>query len=184
MSKYEWEEAESHNPWGKKRKRGTHCSKGHEFTPENTFTRTYDGARVCRECRKQYAREKYQRKKELNNGVARQRKVKQVLIEYENTLSDDAIDKWEKLQIGIDKVDPLCKDKPEAYADYTDSITEDQAEQMCHGCPLIKLCYDYAVAAEVNQGIWGGINFTEEEQYDIIEWLHQGANALSAEAGK
>ena len=184
MSKYEWEEAESHNPWGKKRKRGTHCSKGHEFTEENTFTRTYDGARVCRECRKQYAREKYQRKKELNNGVARQRKVKQVLIEYENTLSDDAIDKWNKLQVAIDKVDPLCKDRPDAYVDYTDSISEDEAEQMCHGCPLIKLCYDYAVAAEVNQGIWGGINFTEEEQYDIIEWLHQRSDTVSAEAGK
>jgi hypothetical protein len=174
MSKYEWEEAENHNPWGKKRKRGTHCSKGHEFTPENTFIRAYDKARVCRECRKQYAREKYQRNKELT-GASRQKKIRQVIIEYENTLSANAIDKWRELQYAISENDPKCKGAESVYADRQYPVPEDKAEEMCHGCPLIKLCYDYAVAAEVNQGIWGGIDFTQEEEYDLIETLYQGS---------
>lgn len=34
---------------------------------------------------------------------------------------------------------------------------------MCHGCPLLKRCYDYAVADDVNAGIWGGIHFDERK---------------------
>lgn len=28
----------------------THCLRGHEFTPENTYYKLHDGARMCREC--------------------------------------------------------------------------------------------------------------------------------------
>jgi hypothetical protein len=28
----------------------THCLRGHEFTPENTYVKRGDGARVCRQC--------------------------------------------------------------------------------------------------------------------------------------
>ena len=31
--------------------RKTHCSRGHEFTPENTLVLTKQGARICRACR-------------------------------------------------------------------------------------------------------------------------------------
>ena len=31
-------------------KRPTHCSKGHEYTPENTYIARRDGARVCKAC--------------------------------------------------------------------------------------------------------------------------------------
>lgn len=31
----------------------THCKRGHEFTPENTYLRPDDGRRVCRTCQKQ-----------------------------------------------------------------------------------------------------------------------------------
>ncbi len=37
--------------------RKTHCKRGHEFTPENTDTRY--GKRVCVECRRVAARERY-----------------------------------------------------------------------------------------------------------------------------
>lgn len=164
MSKYEWEEADSYNPWGKKRKRGTHCSKGHEFTEENTFTRAYDGARVCRECRKQYAREKYQRNKKKTG--AKNRKVKNVIIEYESNLSPEAKYAWHLLQKGLDEHDPKCYDKPEEYADNTNDIDDITAVKMCNGCPLLYQCYDYAVLAKVNQGVWGGKNFTEEDLPD------------------
>jgi len=55
----------------------THCIRGHEFTPENTF-RKPNGNRGCKECRKmhdknrgrdaEYWREYRQRKKEKNGG--------------------------------------------------------------------------------------------------------------------
>ena len=40
----------------------THCKNGHEFTTENTYVSKTNGQRVCRECKKLWAREK--RKKE------------------------------------------------------------------------------------------------------------------------
>jgi hypothetical protein len=163
-SKYEWEVADSYNPWGKKRKRGSHCSKGHEFTEENTFYRAYDGARVCRECRKQYAREKYQRNK--TKPGSKSRKVKSVIIEYEINLSDEAKIAWNNLQIELDNVEPKCYNKPTEYADSTDNVDDETAKLMCQGCPLLELCYEYAVHAKVNQGVWGGKNFTEEDLPD------------------
>lgn len=164
MSKYEWEEADSYNPWGKKRKRGTHCAKGHEFTEENTFIRAYDGARVCRECRKQYAREKYQRNKK--KVVSKNRKVKNAIIEYEDNLSSEAKYVWHILQKELDENKPKCYDKPGEYVDNTDHIDELKATIMCAGCPVLDLCHDYAKLAKVNQGVWGGKNFTEKDLPD------------------
>lgn len=167
MSNYTWEEAESHNPWGKKRVRGTHCSKGHEFTEENTFTRAYDNARVCRECRKQYAREKYQRNKIKNNGVARPRKEKPLVFEIPESarMLDSVKPLWYALQTGLeDNTTPCMIAGPDKYSDNPESVSIDEAEELCYGCPLLKQCYDYAVAAKVNWGIWGGVNFTEGEE--------------------
>lgn len=165
MSEYEWEQAEKHNPWGKKRIRGTHCAKGHEFTEENTFIRAYDNARVCRECRKQYAREKYQRNKVKNNGIARPRKDKPVVFEIleSSQVSKDAMPHWIALQQGLQENITPCTGNPEYYADRSIEVSADQAEVMCFGCPLIKKCYDYAVADNVNAGIWGGIHFDQDE---------------------
>lgn len=165
MSEYEWEQAEKHNPWGKKRIRGTHCAKGHEFTDENTFIRAYDNARVCRECRKQYAREKYQRNKVKNNGVARPKKDKPVIFELleSSQVKPKAIGPWIALQEGLREQLTPCSSNPEFFADRSIEVSADDAEQMCHGCPLIKECYDYAVADEVNAGIWGGIHFDEDD---------------------
>lgn len=165
MSEYEWEDADKNNPWGKKRKRGSHCTKGHEFTDENTFIRAYDKARVCRECRKEYAREKYQRNKELNNGIARQRKPKIQIFEIPETAQvlDKALILWNNLQEGLAIAPTPCANNPDEYADHSIMKSADEAEEMCHGCPLIKACYDFAIANEVNAGIWGGIHFDEKE---------------------
>jgi hypothetical protein len=70
-----------------------------------------------------------------------------------------------------------CNNNPYFYVDYDGygfeddegrsykmPLTDDQAEELCFGCPLIKLCYDFAVAQEVNFGIWGGINFGVDEE--------------------
>lgn len=40
----------------------THCKRGHEFTPENTFTS--DGGRHCRECHRIRCHERYLRRKQ------------------------------------------------------------------------------------------------------------------------
>lgn len=166
MSKYEWEEADKHNPWGKKRVRGSHCSKGHELTEENTFTRAYDNARVCRECRKQYAREKYQRNKS-KNGTGRAKKDKVVAFELPESskISPNAIGLWRDFQEALTDTETPCKIAgPEFFADNCDWITDDEAEEMCHGCPLIKMCYDYATAQGEVAGIWGGIHFGDREE--------------------
>lgn len=70
-----------------------------------------------------------------------------------------------------------CLNNPYFYTDYDgygfededgnnfyQPITEDRAEQLCFQCPLIKLCYDFAVAQEVNFGVWGGVNFGVDEE--------------------
>lgn len=168
MTEYQWEQAEKHNPWGKKRVRGSHCSKGHEFTEENTFIRAYDNARVCRECRKQYAREKYQRNKLKNGGVARPKKDKPISFELPEhmMLLDKAQDAWYDLQTGIKQYAPQdlnCTSDPYLYIDGPDMVDDEQSELLCHGCPLLKQCYDFAVASEQQWGIWGGINFTKQE---------------------
>jgi hypothetical protein len=147
----------------KRKPRGTHCSKGHEFTEENTFTRAYDNARVCRECRKQYAREKYQRNKDKNGGIARLKKDKQPAFELFDSMSPEAEEKWRALQHGLELHTTPCAGKPEYYADKSIEVTIDKAEEMCYNCPLIKQCYDYAVADNVTAGIWGGIHFDQDE---------------------
>lgn len=168
MTDYQWEEAEKHNPWGKKRIRGSHCSKGHEFTEENTFIRAYDNARVCRECRKQYAREKYQRNKLKNGGVARPKKDKPQTIEVPESalLLDKAQKSWYNLtgafaEASISSIP--CVADPRLYIDEPEYVSEDLAEKICFGCPLLKQCYDFAVASNQEWGVWGGINFTKEE---------------------
>ena len=150
----------------KKKPRGTHCSKGHEFTEENTSIRAHDNARICRECRKQYAREKYQQNKLKNGGVARPRKDKSGLIELiaAMTLPEEASKKYQILLDGLAKVDTPCViNGPEWYTDKASQVSVDKAEELCYNCPLIKQCYEYAVAADESWGVWGGINFTKEE---------------------
>lgn len=42
----------------------THCKNGHEFTPENTYTRP-EGGRLCRACRNYHSLNSYYKKKEV-----------------------------------------------------------------------------------------------------------------------
>lgn len=177
---YEWEPAESHNPWGKKRVKRTHCTKGHEFTEENTFVRAHDKARVCRECRKQYAREKYKRTKAANNGMPVPKKQKVKLIDFSEVfpMSGDAGIMWRQLQIGLANNRTPCMESDKFYSDeLSPSVGVDQAEELCYGCPLLKICYDYAVTANESWGIWGGVNFTKEELVDTNRQQDQGTDS-------
>lgn len=69
-----------------------------------------------------------------------------------------------------------CLNNPYYYMDYDGwgfesedyhgpaTISDNDAEALCYGCPLIKQCYDYAISAEIDEGIWGGINFGTQEK--------------------
>ena len=179
MAEYVWEEADSSNPWGRKRAKGTHCSKGHEFTEENTFIRPYDKTRVCRECRRQYARKKYQENKRAG-------KVKHKAIVIENfemptSLELTPIQKnlYNTLQEKLVDVVTPCQTNPEPF-DTPETVSLDKAEELCYNCPLLKQCYDFAVGSKQTYGIWGGVNFTEEvykrghdwfEDEGTVDWL-------------
>jgi len=74
-----------------------------------------------------------------------------------------------------------CLNNPYFYADYDQSgfehdsggtriLTEDQCEELCHGCPLLKQCYDFAVANDEKFGVWGGIDFSEH-RYELVNAL-------------
>jgi hypothetical protein len=76
----------------------------------------------------------------------------------------------EPLNLFLDKMGELeengivrkCGDNYWAYTEQ-ENLTADDAEELCYGCPLLKLCYDYAVADEISWGVWGGIDFSPED---------------------
>lgn len=49
-----------------------------------------------------------------------------------------------------------CKDRTEEFVDYGEPPTDEEAQEMCFGCPLRKVCGDYAQAANVTWGVWNG----------------------------
>lgn len=121
---------------------------------------------MCRECRKQYAREKYQRNK-TKTGTARAKKDKVIPFEMPewSEMKPEAAVLYNELMRKVQEVETPCKVAgPEFFVDNTDWITDEEAEQMCHGCPLIKLCYDYANTQQEAAGIWGGIRFGERDE--------------------
>lgn len=86
----------------------------------------------------------------------------------------ESLESWIALCQGQD-ANPYypCKDNPYFYVDYdglgfeTEDgnasrkwLTEDDCEQLCAGCPLLKLCYDFAIASGQEHGVWGGIDFS------------------------
>jgi hypothetical protein len=170
MAEYVWEEADKSNPWGRKRAKGSHCSRGHEFTEENTFIRPYDKTRVCRECRRQYARKKYQENKK--SGKSKTKAIPIQTFELPDTLAlDNKQDKlYRILQKGLETADVPCRYSQDVF-DNPENVDDNWAEELCHGCPLLKQCYEFAVASNQEYGIWGGINFTHRRYKSGAEWF-------------
>lgn len=90
-------------------------------------------------------------------------------------MTRDAFTAYQRLSEAIDE-NPFypCLNNPYYYMDYDGLgfekedqngpilISDDDAESLCYGCPIIKQCYDYAVAAGEKEGIWGGISFQNQ----------------------
>jgi len=69
-----------------------------------------------------------------------------------------AFQKLQYLQLQQDTL--ACKENPEPYIDKPHLLEDNEAEELCHKCPLIQACYQFAVANDEQWGVWGGINFT------------------------
>lgn len=54
----------------------THCKRGHEFTPENTYLSPSGDYRTCRECLRTTARKRWEAIKEIENAKRRNRRSK------------------------------------------------------------------------------------------------------------
>jgi hypothetical protein len=99
----------------------------------------------------------------------------------------NATQKWYDLSAAMEETLAWnCKDNPYFYMDYDGKgfededgkgiiapLTDDQAEGLCHGCPLLKLCYDFAVANEEEYGIWGGIIFDKKVDGQLDMFINE-----------
>lgn len=88
---------------------------------------------------------------------------------------------FDALSHKLNRVDKYnCADKPERYIDAPESVTDDEAEEMCFQCPAIRECYLFATKEKLDYGVWGGINFTSTEQKESSEdTTHNGSEELS-----
>lgn len=42
------------------------------------------------------------------------------------------------------------------------SRSSKEAVKICQGCPVLDRCYDYAVTAGIQYGVWGGVAFNRD----------------------
>jgi hypothetical protein len=81
----------------------------------------------------------------------------------------EAIPLWNKLQaLQLEHATTPCREDPTKFIDEPDTVSEDEAELLCHKCPLLKACFDFAKANDERWGIWGGVNFTDTTQQEEL----------------
>lgn len=126
-----------------------HCIKHHELVGDNvrweSSGKKGKKRRRCREC----LREKAQR--QARNAIT----VVEPPVPYRpNDLSlTRAIDDFEEAK---EHVKGNCYQRPEQWMDWDEPPTREQAAQWCSGCPLLRACGNYALAAGEWHGVWGG----------------------------
>lgn len=77
----------------------------------------------------------------------------------------EALPHWRRLQdLQLEHPITPCKEDPTKFIDEPELVSEDEAEELCHGCPLLYACYQFAKANDEQYGIWGGVNFTHTTQ--------------------
>lgn len=133
-----------------------HCVNDHELVGDNvrfeSAGRNGRRRRRCRECLRIKAR----------NRASSALPVVDIPVPYRpNDLTlTRAIEDFEQAQ---EDVDGFCKGKPEKWMDYEDEDepSKEEAAQMCDGCPLQKACANFAIAARMPHGVWGGIRIRD-----------------------
>jgi hypothetical protein len=94
-------------------------------------------------------------------------------------VSKDAMPEWRALQKAQeDNQYYPCLNNPYFYMDYDGAgveveedgkvvynrlLSDDDIEALCYGCPLIKQCYEFALANNESYGVWGGIDFGKKD---------------------
>jgi hypothetical protein len=132
------------------------------------------------------------RPKTVTQVKTRKRPVKgeshTVLYQYAHTgIKPEAVQPMLALHKAMDEATESgeywpCLNNPYFYTDYNSRgfedgdgktiygpLTVEQVENLCYECPLLKLCYDFAVANDEKYGIWGGIDFSENQD-DLFSW--------------
>lgn len=73
-------------------------------------------------------------------------------------ISKKAQEKYGRLSLAVAQKGAYCDGKPEQYVDYDEENipTDEQAAQMCFGCPVRQQCEEFAKEAKVNWGVWHG----------------------------
>lgn len=94
-------------------------------------------------------------------------------------IKPEAKEEWLRLQEAQDREQFYpCRNNPYFYMDYDGfgleredgqpggrvPLTQEDADALCAGCPLIKQCYDFAVANDEQFGVWGGILFGVDDK--------------------
>ncbi len=49
------------------------------------------------------------------------------------------------------------------------SLSKEEAEKMCEGCPVLEMCRDYAIAAKEPLGIWGGTRPIDRGRKNVLK---------------
>lgn len=81
----------------------------------------------------------------------------------------EAMHYWRKLQdLQLEHPTTACREDPTKFIDEPELVSEDEAEELCHGCPLLQACYQFAKHNDERYGIWGGVNFTDTTQQEEL----------------
>jgi len=130
-----------------------HCLKDHALIGDNvrweSSGKKGKRRRRCREC----LREKAQR--QARNALT----VVEIPPPYRpNDLTlTQAIRDFEEAQESVN-VRAKCRDNPGPWTDWDENNvpTAAEAKSLCAGCPFLRACGNYAIAAQEYHGVWGG----------------------------
>jgi len=131
-----------------------HCIRGHAFTEANTRWETSSTGRVrrrCRACGREKAARQAARKAELPPEPPKAYRPE------DPTLTQAILDFDKARQF----VPGNCLGREEEFIDWAfdnelPTPTAEQAAELCAGCPLLKACDNYRIAAKEQWGVWGG----------------------------